>query len=256
MLASESKTALEFFDAEGKKTTVLREDIEEFVGTKNSLMPEGMEKELNRQELTDLLEFLTQRGTFQPLDFSAGGATVASDRGLFNGGERYLIPGWEPLEFKGIPFLVADPEDGKNKNIILLHGPLGSVSRTMPRQTSVDVGMPARAIHLLSGASGWGYPYSRRQSTSLTVKVHYEDGTEEVTEYKNGVHFADYIRRVDVPESEFAMMVGAHQIRYLVLYPSKSVPVMRIEFVKGPDQTAPIVLAATVEAASSEDNAH
>ena len=250
MLASESRTALEFFDAEGKKTTVLREDIEEFVGTRKSLMPEGIEKELNRQELTDLLEFLTQRGSFMPLDF-AEGATVASDQGLFTGGERYIIPGWETQTFKGVPFDVADPKDGTVKNIILLHGPLGAVCSKMPKRTSVKVGQPARAIHLLTGVSGWGYPYSRRQSTSMSVEVHYEDGSKEVTELKNGQHFADYIRRTDVPESEFAFMVGSHQMRYLAIYPTKSLPVMRIEFVKGEDRTAPIVLAATIETSGS-----
>lgn len=246
MLASESRTALEFFDAEGKKTTVLREEIEEFAGTRKSLMPEGVEKELSRQQLTDLLEFLTQRGQFKPLDF-AEGATVASDQGLFSGGERYIIPGWETQTFKGVPFNIADPQDGKVKNIILLHGPLGEVCSRMPKRTSVRIGQPARAIHLLSGVSGWGYPYSRHQTTSMSVEVHYEDGTKEVTEFKNGLHFADYIRRSDVPESEFAFMVGAHQMRYLAIYPTRSLPVMRIDFIKGDDQTAPIVLAATIE---------
>lgn len=250
MLASESRTALEFFDAEGKKTTVLREDIDEFVGTKKSLMPEGIEKELNRKELTDLLEFLTQRGSFKPLELGAG-ATIASDQGLFSGGEKYIIPGWGTQTFKGVPFDIADPENGQVKNMILLHGPLGAVSKKMPKRTSVKVGMPARAIHLLSGVSGWGYPYGREQTTSMSVEVHYEDGSKEVAELKNGVHFADYIRRSDVPESEFAFMVGSHQMRYLAVYPSKSIPVMRIEFVKGDDQTAPMVLAATVEATTS-----
>ncbi|MCA9214449.1 MAG: c-type cytochrome, partial [Planctomycetales bacterium] len=255
MLASESRTALEFFDAEGKKTTVLRDDIEEFTGTRTSLMPEGVEKELSRQELTDLLEFLTKRGSFVPLDF-AEGATIASDQGLFTGGERYVIPGWETQTFKGVPFDIADPQNGKVKNIILLNGPLGDVCRKMPKRTSVKVGVPARGIHLLSGASGWGYPYNSRQSTSMSVEVHYEDGTQEVTEFKNGVHFADYIRRVDVPESEFAFMVGPHQIRYLAIYPTKSIPVTRIDFVKGDDRTAPIVLAATVETQTDPKAAH
>ncbi len=252
MLASESRTALEFFDAEGKKTTVLREDIEEFTGTRKSLMPEGIEKELSRKELTDLLEFLTQRGSFQPVDFAAG-ATISSDQdqGMFNGGERMVVPGWETQTFKGVPFHVADPQDGKVKNIILLNGPLGSVSRKMPKRASVHVGQPASAIHLLSGVSGWGHPYGRERSTSMSVEVHFEDGTKEVTDFKNGVHFADYIRRHDVPESEFAFMVGSHQMRYLAIYPSKSIPVMRIDFVKGDDQTAPIVFAATIETSKS-----
>ncbi|MFK7820512.1 MAG: c-type cytochrome, partial [Planctomycetaceae bacterium] len=252
MLASESRTALEFFDAEGKKTTVLRDDIEVFKGTQKSLMPEGIEKELNRTELTDLLEFLTQRGSFKPLDF-AEAATIASDKGMFGGGDgRYVLPDWSTQTFKGVPFNIADPKDGSIKNVILLHGPQGSVSKTMPKRTSVKVGVPARAIHLLSGVSGWGHPYTRRTSTSMIVKVHYEDGSEEVTELKNGIHFADYIRRVDVPESEFAFMVGRHQARYMAIYPTKSIPVMRIEFEKGPDQTAPIVLAATIESATTK----
>ena len=251
MLASESRTALELFDAEGKKTTVLREDIDAFKGTGKSLMPEGIEKELNRKELTDLLEFMTQRGSFVPLDFAAG-ATIASDQGLFSGGEKYVIPGWERQNFKGVPFDIADPKNGKVKNMIMLHGPLGAVSKKMPKRTSVKVGTPARGIHLLSGVSGWGHPYSRKQTTSMSIEVHYEDGTKEVTEFKNGVHFADYIRRSDVPESEFVMMVGPHQMRYLAVYPSKSIPVMRIDFVKGDDQSAPIVLAATVEAPSTK----
>lgn len=251
MLASESRTALEFFDAEGKKTTVLRDEIEEFVGTQKSLMPEGIEKELNRQELTDLLEFMTQRGSFQPLDFREA-ATIASDQGMFNGGDgRYVIPGWTTQVFKGVPFNIADPQEGTVKNVILLHGPQGAVSKTMPKRTSANVGTPARAIHLLSGMSGWGHPYDRRPSTSMLVRVHYEDGSEEVSEFKNGVHFADYIRRVDVPESEFAFMAGPHQVRYMAIYPSKSIPVMRIEFEKGPDQSAPIVLAATIETATA-----
>src|SRR5205823_6480028 len=38
MLASESKTAIELFDAEGKKKTILREDIESLVASSKSLM--------------------------------------------------------------------------------------------------------------------------------------------------------------------------------------------------------------------------
>ena len=246
MLASESRTAIELFDAEGKKTSVLREDIDEFVGTKKSLMPEGVEKELSRQELTDLLEFLTQRGSFYPLDLT-GGATIASDQDLFPGGEKYVLPDWEPQTFRGIPFDVHDPQEGAVKNIVFLYGPLGAVSRTMPKKATVDVGRSARTIHLLTGVSGWGYPYSRRESTSVIVHVHYEDGSTERVELKNGRHFADYIRRVDVPDSEFALMVGPHQMRYLATYPTKPLPIMRIEFEKGPDQTAPIVMAATIE---------
>jgi len=58
LLASESRTAIELLDAQGKRTSVLREEIEEIKFSRRSLMPEGFEKQLSRQELRDLLEFL------------------------------------------------------------------------------------------------------------------------------------------------------------------------------------------------------
>lgn len=247
MLASESRTTLEFFDAEGKKTSILRDDIDELVGSQKSLMPEGVEKELNRQELTDLLEFLTQRGSFQPLRFRDV-ATVCSEEGMFGGDGRYVLPEWGTRTVNGVPFDLVDPK-GKTKNMVLLHGPLGSLSRTMPRSVSIPVGNAARAIHLLSGVSGWGYPYSRQRSVSMIVRVVYEDETTEDHELLNGRHFADYIRRTEVPESEYAFSAPRHQMRYLAVYPKKTTPVERIELVKGPDRTAPIVMAMTIEAA-------
>ena len=78
--------------------------------------------------------------------------------------------------------------------------------------------------------------------------LHFEDGKTEDLELKNGVHIADYIRRVDVPGSEFAFgFMGGQQLRYLKLTPKGTAVVRAIEFVKGPDKTAPLVLAATVE---------
>src|SRR5262249_25825353 len=67
LLASESRTAIEVFDAEGKKHPILREDIDEMSASPKSLMPDGFEKQVSRKELTDLLEFLTQRGKYLPL---------------------------------------------------------------------------------------------------------------------------------------------------------------------------------------------
>ena len=247
MLASESRTAIELFDAEGKKTTILREDIDELLGTQKSLMPEGVEKDHNRTELADLLEFLTQRGSFAPVDFREIG-TIASDRGMFNGGDgRYVLEDWSDRTVQGVPFQFLDPKDGTVKNMILLHGPLGSISSKMPETVSFRVNRPIRSLHLLSGVSGWGFPYSRRRSVSMIARFHYASGEQEDHELRNGLHFADYIRRTDVPESEFAFMVGRHQMRYLALHPSKAEPIERVELIKGPDRTAPIIMAATIE---------
>ena len=98
-----------------------------------------------------------------------------------------------------------------------------------------------------SGVAGWGFPYSPRDSVTMIVRLHYADGASEDHELKNGQHFADYIRRVDVPGSEFAFALRSQQIRYLAVKPKRPDTIDHIELVKGPDATAPIVMAVTLE---------
>jgi len=250
LLASESKTAIEIFDAEGKKIVVLREDVEELVASTKSLMPEGFEKQVKRQEISDLLEFLTQRGKFVPLDL-AKVATIASDRGMFidknSGHERLIFPDWTPKTFQGVPFTLTDPQNGKVANVVLLHGPGRPIPSKMPKQVRLPCNGAAKAIHLLSGVGGWSHPATAKGSVSMIVRLRYDDGKTEDHELRNGVHFADYIRRVDVPGSEFAFNLRGQQIRYLVIHPKRAESIKHIDLVKGPDTTAPVVMAMTVE---------
>src|SRR5262249_16012 len=99
LLASESKTAIELFDAEAKKQSILRSDIEDLQASPKSLMPEGFEKQVRKKDLIDLLEFLTQRGKYLPLPLDKV-ATVVSTRGMFYGeeirGERMVFDDWSP----------------------------------------------------------------------------------------------------------------------------------------------------------------
>jgi putative heme-binding domain-containing protein len=250
LLASESKTALELFDADGKKQTILRSDIDELLASGKSLMPDGFEKQLSRKELTDLLEFLTQRGKYLPLPLDKV-ATAVSTRGMFYSeealGERLIFDDWSPKTFRGVPFDLIDPRSGRAPNVILLYGPEGTIPPRMPRSVTVPCNAPAKAIHLLSGVSGWGYPYTEKGSVTLIVRLHYEDGKTEDHPLENGVHFADYIRRVDVPGSEFAFALHGKQIRYLAIHPERTEKINQIEFIKGPDRTAPIIMAVTLE---------
>ena len=56
----------------------------------------------------------------------------------------------------------------------------------------------------------------------MIVRLHYADGKTEDHELKNGEHFADYIRRVDVPGSKFAFSAqGRQQVRYLKVEPKE-----------------------------------
>jgi hypothetical protein len=98
-----------------------------------------------------------------------------------------------------------------------------------------------------SGVSGWGYPASAKGSVSLIVRLHYADGKTEDHALKNGEHFADYIRRVDVPGSQFAFALRGQQIRYFAVTPERTETIKDIELLKGPDRTAPVVMAVTVE---------
>ncbi|NNE01335.1 MAG: c-type cytochrome, partial [Pirellulaceae bacterium] len=252
LLASESKTSIEMYDSQGKKQIVLREDVEQLRASAKSLMPEGFEKQIPEKDMTDLLEFLTARGQYVPVDLSKV-ATIASDRGMFYSkqgmAERLIFPDWTPKTFKKVPFTLTDPQDGKVPNVILLHGPIGPLTQPMPKSVTIPCNGRVRAVHLLSGVSGWGFPGASQKTVSMIVRLHYQDGQSEDHELINGEHFADYIGRVDVPKSEFAFALRNQQIRYLAVYPNRQELIETIEFVKGPDRTAPIVMAVTLESA-------
>jgi len=250
LLAAESKSAVELFDAEGKKHSVLREEIDELVPSPKSLMPEGFEKQVTAAEITDLLEFLAARGKFLPLPLDKV-ATSVSTRGIFqtydNQVERLVFDDWGPKTFAGVPFQLVDPRGERVANAIALFSPQGAVSARMPRSVTLPCNAPVRAIHMLGGISGWGYPLGDRGSVSVIVRLHYADGTTEDHALKNGEHFADFIRQVDVPKSRFAFDLGGRQLRYLAVHPGRDERIDRIELVKGPDATAPIVMAVTLE---------
>ena len=250
LLISESRTAIELADAEGKKQTILRSDIDQLVPSTKSLMPDGFEKQLSRKDVTDLLEFLTQRGKYLPLPLDKV-ATAVSTHGMFYSetasAERLVFDDWSPKTFHGVPFHLVDPQGGRLPNVILLYGPQGAIPPKMPKSVTLACNGPAKAIHLLSGVSGWGYPYTEKGSITMIVRLHYEDGRTEDHPLQNGVQFADYIRRVDVPGSEFAFGLHGKQIRYLRITPERTERITQIEFVKGPDSTAPVIMAVTVE---------
>ena len=255
LLAGESKTTLELFDTEAKKHSVLREDVEELIASNKSLMPEGFEKQINPTEMANLLEFLAQRGKFVPLDLRKG-ATIVSTRGMFFDPEgvveRLVFDDWKPKTFEGVPFQLVDPQGDKVPNAILLNGPEGKMAPKMPKSVSLACNAPARAIHLLSGVSGWGFPIGEKGAVSMIVRIHYADGETEDHPLRNGEHFADYIRRVDVPGSKFAFDLQGRQLRYIAVNPKRPDVIQTIEFVKGADRSAPIVMAATVETRDKE----
>jgi putative membrane-bound dehydrogenase-like protein len=255
LLAAETRTTVELLDAEGKRHVLVREDIDELTASKKSLMPDGFEKQVTPAQLNDLLAFLTHRGKYLPLDLHKV-ATTVSTRGMFehaeSTSERLTFSDWSPKSVDGVPFLLVDPQGERVPNVILLYGPQGQFPPRMPRSVSIPCHTRARAIHLLSGVSGWGYPYGRKGSVSMIVRLHYAGGSAEDHPLENGVHFADYIRVVNVPSSKLAFNLHGQQIRYLAVHPKKDDALESIELVKGPDRSAPVVMAVTIETDGAE----
>jgi putative heme-binding domain-containing protein len=62
MVASETATSVTLRRQEGKEDVLLRSDIQELAGSSQSLMPEGVEKDVPPQGLADLIAFLRTAG--------------------------------------------------------------------------------------------------------------------------------------------------------------------------------------------------
>ena len=58
LIASESPTSITLRRAENVQETILRQNIDEIIGSGKSLMPEGLEQKLSKQQMSDLLAFL------------------------------------------------------------------------------------------------------------------------------------------------------------------------------------------------------
>jgi len=50
-----------------------------------------------------------------------------------------------------------------------------------------------------------------------------------------------------VPGTKFAFDLDGRQIRYLAINPKRQDSITKIEFEKGPDSSAPVVMAVTLE---------
>jgi len=58
MIDAESATSITLKREEGEKTVVLRNNVDEMQNTGISIMPEGLEKQLTKQDMADLIEYL------------------------------------------------------------------------------------------------------------------------------------------------------------------------------------------------------
>jgi len=182
-----------------------------------------------------------EKPTFIPLRIKDV-ATVSSTH-IFNR-ESLFFPTWGNHTYHDVPFMVLDPEGGKTKNTICLYSGLGAISSKMPRSVRLACDSPAKTIHFL-GATGWGFPLTKKGTTSMLVTLEYADGGKEEHHLINGVHLTDWAKGPDVPESK---NIGVLQVRYFSIAPKRQDDIIKaIEFQKGTDQTSPFVIAVTIE---------
>lgn len=255
ILASETKTSVDLLDAEGKSHTLQRDNIDQMVASTKSLMPDGFEKQMSPDDLANLLEFLTQHGRFLPIPLEKF-ATVVSTRGMLTEPnlveDRLEFDDWSQKTTEGVPFRLVDPKGDSVPNAIMLYSPKGKIPPTMPREVALPCNVPAKAIHILGGVAGWGYPDGEKGSVSMIVRLHFADGQTEDHPLHNGQEIADSARNVEVPGSKEAFILKGRQLRYLAVEPVRHDPITSIDLVKGPDSTAPIVMAVTVETPSTQ----
>jgi putative heme-binding domain-containing protein len=62
VVTSETPTSITLQQPLGKEDSILRSEIEELSASNQSLMPQGLEKNISRQEFADLLAYLKGEG--------------------------------------------------------------------------------------------------------------------------------------------------------------------------------------------------
>lgn len=63
LLVEESATAITLMEAKGKRRTVLRQDIDVLLSTRQSLMPEGLEKDVSPADLSHLIAYVAAQAS-------------------------------------------------------------------------------------------------------------------------------------------------------------------------------------------------
>ena len=162
------------------------------------------------------------------------------------------MTGW--VEVGPATFNVLDVNKTPNgKDLLVLKGGLEN-SRVYVKKVEVPVnGAPLSKLHFLSGVAGWGYPWSGGDNhlgvLAAQVTVVRQGGAQQVLQFRNGLEFADYNSRNDVPGSAYVQGLADYgrQIRYFSKSLSGSDPVEKLIIESFETSVAPMFLAITGE---------
>jgi putative membrane-bound dehydrogenase-like protein len=238
---------------------IRQDNIKSRRSTGLSLMPVGFEA-MGKENLRDLISFISaDENRFRVIDLTAG-FTVDSSKGIYNSPEAAN----ETLAFRkfgltsveGIPFDIVSPtRSASGNNLIVLKGG-HNFSRTLPQKVEIPTKVKANKLHFLGGVAGWGFPCcgeSKNENVPVAkVTVQYADKSTHEIVLKNGVEFADYVAKYDVPGSKEAPGLLRHgQVRWF----SKALPregLIEKLTIESPDNdVAPTLVAITAESGSA-----
>ncbi|HYE33596.1 MAG TPA: PVC-type heme-binding CxxCH protein [Methylomirabilota bacterium] len=259
VLASENEATIKMRNASGD-FEIRKSEVKSRRSNGISLMPEGFEA-LGGEGLRDLIAYLTMdENKYRIIDLSSA-FTANSTRGIYGSQERAN----ESLRFRtfglnkveGIPFEVLHPSRTPNgNNVIVLKGGQG-FSKTLPQKVEVNTGVTATKLHFLGGVGGWAFPCcgddKKEGEPVAKVTLHFASGAKQEIVLKNGVEFADYNGRAEVPGSKEAVEVVRYgQIRWFTKPVEKTERIQRITIESYNNQVAPTFVAITAELAAQQ----
>jgi putative membrane-bound dehydrogenase-like protein len=258
VLARESADSILLRGSDGD-FEVRREDLEDLRSSGRSPMPTGFET-LGAAGLRDILAYLAggYEG-FRTLDLRAV-CNASTRRSMYDPARedrpmRFVRHG--VVDVEGVPFELLDGERF-DKNVIVLKGGMRDdwdSKRIMPRKLEIPVGFALERVHVLGGIAAWGHPVKAEPTPILRWTWHFADGTGEERVLQDGVEFADWIRRHDVPASQFVpgiLREGSWgQVRFFTVEPERGGVVERITIESYDTHAAPTTLALTAELAGA-----
>ncbi|MGV3661400.1 MAG: PVC-type heme-binding CxxCH protein [Prosthecobacter sp.] len=234
---------------------IAKSDIDKRENTRRSLMPEGLDA-LGPEVLRDILAFICGDAAKHYRILHLSDAFTADSReGVFAGPAanqgQVRLAKYGNVTASKVPFFIQDAAKSANgANLIVLKGgPAKSQSATYPAKVEIPVGVEAKRIQMLSGIAGWGFPAVREENTAIKATVIYASGEKEEFDLKNGIHFSDYIRNVEVPGSNYVEgFTDGQQMRLLTLELTKK-GVAKTLVLESPENNhvAPVVVAITAD---------
>ena len=260
LVASENEATVKIRQPGGIERELRSADIASRRRAAVSLMPEGLES-LGGEGLRDLIAWLRRaaepvahpaEGAFRPLNL-AGAFTADNRQGLFasaaNRDNTFDFVRLGRVTANGVPFEIADPAaqpDGRSLIVLRADRP-GTPAAHYPARVEVPVGFAVRRLHFLGGSAGWG---GGKGSNVLAMKVtlHYAGGAVQEVMLRAGHEFADYIRRIDVPGSQFAEGIArTKNVRTFSIESARSDAVVRVVLESTGARLAATTIAITAE---------